>query len=332
MIEDFHALPKLPKLDARIAAWKLQTLSRRPCPLCHNTNASLLRRPDGLPLSFCPQCALWYVCGIPSEEEIHALYQGYWFNYRPKQLDDEGARRLLKQAANTLRLDLRIQRLTALLGTFKNKLILEVGAGAGEFLLAARQAGAEVIGNDISAESCEFLSAVLGIAVIPGELTENSWQSRPPDLIVMNDLIEHPIRPLELLHRAIALLEKGGRLLIWTPNGGGAGEDSATAASWVGFRVDLEHLQYFSPRTIQILAGRLGLSIDHLETTGYPALAGIEDRPSEKIGYVSAIARGLKKFARERTPWVRMCLHSVRELRRPRTHGNYHLFAILRKI
>src|ERR1035438_9949426 len=78
------------------------------------------------------------------------------------------------------------------------------------------------------------------------------------------------------LDTAISGLRSGGVLAIWTPNGGAAGTDLASARKWVGFRVDLEHLQYLSPRAILLVAGKLGLSVEHLETTGFPNLVRIE--------------------------------------------------------
>jgi SAM-dependent methyltransferase len=180
---------------------------------------------------------------------------GYWFDYRPKQLNQKGAQAVLESAKKAARVDLRVQRLVALLGTLRGKLILEVGAGGGEFLSAVRYAGADVIANEISSEACDFLERVLHIPVVRGELAEAPWDFDSPDVIVMSDLVEHPIEPFRLLSRAVSLLKQGGRLVIWTPNGGGAGQEPTTAECWVGFRVDLEHLQYFSPRTIQVLAG-----------------------------------------------------------------------------
>jgi SAM-dependent methyltransferase len=260
------------------------------------------------------------------------VYQGYWYDFRPKQLDKEGAQKLLKAAPSTARADLKIQRLVALLGALKGKLVLDVGAGTGEFLLAARHAGADVIANEVSAEACDFLQRVLQIPVVRGELVEAPWEFGQPDVIVMSDLIEHPIEPLRLLSRACALLKRGGQLVIWTPNGGGAGTETTTAESWVGFRVDLEHLQYFSAKTVQLLSGSLGLDIDHLETTGYPALSRIDQLPMtrDRDG-VGRLVKMCKTLIKRIAPWLPMIVQIARELRTPRTRGTYHLFAVLTK-
>lgn len=331
-ITDLSALPMLATLDARIPKWKIESLYVRSCPICRRPDPPVFRRPDGVPVSYCADCMLWYVCGIPSEAEIYAVYQGYWFDYRPRQLNARGARAVLEGARKVALVDLRIQRLRALLGTLKDKLVLEVGAGRGEFLSAVRCAGAHVIGNDISAESCDFLERALDIPVVRGDLAAQRWRFGAPDVIVMNDLIEHPIEPLPLLSQAVGLLKQGGRLLIWTPNGGGAGKDPATAESWVGFRVDLEHLQYFSPGTIQVLAATLGLHIDHLETTGYPALGEVGRLPAKNTaGSFSSLVTMGKAVAGRIAPWITQARQIAREMRLPRVCGSYHLFAILRK-
>jgi 2-polyprenyl-3-methyl-5-hydroxy-6-metoxy-1,4-benzoquinol methylase len=269
---------------------------------------------------------------MPSEDEIYAVYESYWSGYRTRQLDIRGAKAVSRVARIAARRDLKILRLMALLGTLQGKLVLEVGAGIGEFLLALRHAGANVIANEISSEACEFLEHLLQIPVIRSKLEDAAWQDRLPDVIVMNDLVEHPIDPLGLLSRAISLLGRGSRLMIWTPNGGAAGEDGKMAASWVGFRVDLEHLQYFSARTIEVLADRWGLYVDHLETTGYSKLSSIDTLSfNRKAGYIGSMAIAAKSLFASLAPWIPSTMQIIREWRRPRVRGSYHLFAVLRK-
>jgi SAM-dependent methyltransferase len=269
---------------------------------------------------------------MPPDAEIYAIYQGYWSGHRPKQLDHNGSRAIREAAKNILTGDLKVQRLTALLGTLKGKLILEVGAGTGEFLSAVRFAGADVIANEVSPEARDFLERELNIPVVRGELEKARWDFEPPDVIVMSDLVEHPIEPFTLLARAVSLLKQGGRLVIWTPNGGGAGQGPTTAERWVGFRVDLEHLQYFSPRTIQVLASTWGLHIEHLETTGYPGLSGIDKLPTKYNGTSGRnLVTATKTLIKRLAPWIPKVRRIAGEGRQPRVRGSYHLFAILKK-
>lgn len=331
LVPDPDVLPQLARLDARVPKCDLQRLRARPCPSCGSINPAVLRRPDRLPVSYCAECALWYVCATPSEAEIRAFYENYWLDHRAAKLDDHRARTILQRANDSAWIDWRIQRLTSLMGTLKGKVVLEIGAGTGEFLSAVRCAGASVIANEISTEACDFLEQSLGLAVIRGELFDADCCC-VPDAIVMSDLIEHPVEPITLLSRAVNLLRPGGLLMIWTPNGGNAGEERTTAQSWVGFRVDLEHLQYFSTRTMHRLAETLGLHIEHLESTGYPGLSGI-DRPPWRDAYrrgrvLATIKALIKRLAPRR---MAEAGEIAREMRRPRARGSYHLFVIFRK-
>ena len=136
--------------------------------------------------------------------------------------------------------------------------------------------------------------------------------------------------PAAFLEAAVRRLRAGGVISIWTPNGGAAGTDVRSAQEWVGFRVDLEDLQYLSPQAIVLLAGKLGLTVQHLETTGFPGLAGI-DRPPAASWFrrrledaramvssscIGPMARALRAVA---------CHRGAQD----RTAGTYHLFAVL---
>ena len=85
----------------------------------------------------------------------------------------------------------------------------------------------------------------------------------------MRDYIEHPVDPLIEIQTAVNILRPGGLLLLHTPNGGEAGINIERAKKWVGFRVDLEHLQYLSPHTVNWISKMYKLKIERLETSGF---------------------------------------------------------------
>jgi SAM-dependent methyltransferase len=193
-------------------------------------------------------------------------------------------------------------------------------------------AGAQPLGVEISREARKFARQRLGLPVYE-DLSQCLAQTGPVDAIVLNDLVEHLADPAGLLETAVTGLRPGGVLAIWTPNGGAAGTDLASARGWVGFRVDLEHFQYLSTRTILLLAGKLGLTVEHIETTGFPGLAGIdreskvptwfstrlqEARTAVALSPVGPIARALRGNLTRRSDT------------QERTAGTYHLFAVLK--
>lgn len=341
-------LPILPPLDARIPKWSLSRLVFRSCPLCRQDNQPVLRRPDGLPITFCENCCAWYVASLPPIEEISRIYQGYWFSYRPKDLSESYATSLLSDV-ELHRTDVRLNRLAALAGGLEGRRLLEIGCGCGELLTRARMCGAVVFGNDISSEACDFVGNKLGIPVFHGEISEKAVPGEvgQMDIVVMSDLFEHLVDPLATLCAALAILKHNGLLLMLTPNGGAASADPGTASKWPGFRVDLEHLQYLSTRTISVLADRYSCQIEHLEVFGYPALERIDVLPvntflsGPTVGgirnptSISFVKRNLRKFKPVWNMIVvarRFGLRRVeRQPSRPVHRGTYHLLTILRK-
>jgi SAM-dependent methyltransferase len=268
---------------------------------------------------------------------------------------------MLWAARGNARADLRINRLAAILGTLRGKRVVDVGCGLGGFLLSMQAAGAQPLGVEISREAREFVRQHLGLPVYE-DLSQCLAQTGPVDAIVLNDLVEHLADPAEFLGTAVTVLRPGGVLAIWTPNGGAAGANLASAREWVGFRVDLEHFQYLSTRTILLLAGKLGLTVEHIETTGFPRLARI-DRESKapswfrarlqeagiaiSLSPVGSVARALRRILAwrsdsQRSPWQGggaplaqkpCCLvtgNTVNGVLLKRTTGTYHLFAVLK--
>lgn len=330
----------LPQLDARIPPWSLERLSPRLCPLCQGTNEPAILRPDQLLVAYCADCSIWYVSSLPPVEEISQLYQGYWFSYRPKDLSLSYAKDLLS-ARDLMTGDLRLNRLSALSGGLEGKRLLEIGCGCGELLVGASHRGALVIGNDISQESCAFVRDKLNIPVQEGPLCPEAFRREfgQMDIVVMSDLIEHPPEPLVVWERAVAVLKPGGLLLVLTPNGGVALDSPSAASRWVGFRVDLEHLQYFSAQSIARLAAKYHCDIEHLEVFGYPELRGIDRLPNDRsTPNPGSFARSLTDFVKghlKKSTRLRKIVWMLRSRRAPPPAdprcGTYHLFAILRK-
>jgi len=332
-------LRRLRRLDPRDYDWDLDDLVERDCPLCGAEGRPRLRRPDELILESCEPCGAWFVSPAPSQRQLDRLYRDYHGRHRVEAFRNTAYhhRHRLPSFQEPAALaahvrkrrpmgDLRIQELSSLI-ELEGARVLDVGCGTGGLLWNLSRLGAEVTGIDVDPEAIAFVRDALGFdSVRRGTIEEVSGEP-PFDLVVLQDILEHVLRPREMLERAVGLLRPGGLIYLWTPNATLAGAEDEPQV----FRGDLEHLQFLQARTAAFLARELGLEVLHLEAVGYLGSqeedldGGGRARRSRLGAAVKGLLRRVPGF--QRLNRLRLDLQG-RHLDRC---GTYHLFVILRK-
>jgi SAM-dependent methyltransferase len=248
--------------SARIPAWDLRQLTSRACPVCQAEDGlEICRRPDGLPVRRCPGCGMHYLPHLPSASEVDRFYQSYgaFKTYQPPHL----SRRTLKRQA---RRDIHLHILEQT-GGLAGRHLLEYGCSYGTFLQLARLRGARVSGIEPDQAARAYVSS-LGITVSPSAPPAPSAE---PDLDIVGafQVLEHVADPDAFIAEASRRLRRHGRLLLGIPNGR---EAEVVGPTWAGFRVDLEHFNYFSIGTLSRLLARHGLYVDHFWEYMQPVL------------------------------------------------------------
>lgn len=121
--------------------------------------------------------------------------------------------------------------------------LLEVGVGRGSFLVAARKAGFEVEGCDLSPTLCQRVQLATGIAVhnLPLEhLPQGAY-----DVVAMHHVLEHVADPVGFLRAASERLKPGGVVHVAVPN---VACWEARLRGWNSY--EPYHVLYFEPRTL----------------------------------------------------------------------------------
>lgn len=97
--------------------------------------------------------------------------------------------------------------------------VLDIGSGAGAFLLAIRDDYAQVMGVELDPKY-RALSRSLGLDVADRPLEDSYWEEQAGscDAVTLWDVIEHVNDPAGLARRIFGLLKPGGALLIDTPS------------------------------------------------------------------------------------------------------------------
>jgi len=82
----------------------------------------------------------------------------------------------------------------------------------------------------------------------------------------MNDLLEHLSSPFSFVEKCYSKLISNGMIFISTPNG--EGFDFKILGKKTVNITPPEHLNYFNPKSIQLLMGKAGFKVVKIETPG----------------------------------------------------------------
>ena len=140
-----------------------------------------------------------------------------------------------------------LSRLTRL--SLTGKRLLEIGVGSGSFLGAARAAGFEAMGCDLSGAICRQVEHTHGVPMHCGSLDTLPGEMRF-DVVVMNHVLEHVQEPVAFLREVRRLLAQGGFVHVAVPN---IVCWEAKLSGWTSY--EPYHLTYFDRETIQRAIG-----------------------------------------------------------------------------
>ena len=227
------------------------------CPVCGGASLDKFTVKHGLRIDRCGDCDFRFTNPPPSATKLDIFY-----NSEAKRIEN-----VIFDATRAVRLPI-FERRVELLGQYTGGgTLLDVGGAIGIFIDALKAARAPFMTTvvDLNADAVGKLRARHpDIETINGNVFDHCGAY---DVVTLWDTIEH----LRDINRAVAhlfgLLKPGGHLFLSTPNVDGF-------EHWVGQsrhpQVEpISHLNYFSPKTLQLLLTRHGFTVlDFLTPNG----------------------------------------------------------------
>ena len=160
--------------------------------------------------------------------------------------------------------------------------VVDIGCGWGNLMESLHQRFAALgqqiapCGIEVSKELAELAGERLqrlGGRVIQANAVDGAGQLTPGsiDIAIMRSFLEHERRPLTLLKMLRPALAAGGSVIIKVPNFNSLNR-RLRGRRWCGFRYP-DHVQYFTPRTLKLLAEQAGYTIARQSLWDKPPLS-----------------------------------------------------------
>jgi 2-polyprenyl-3-methyl-5-hydroxy-6-metoxy-1,4-benzoquinol methylase len=138
--------------------------------------------------------------------------------------------------------------------------IYDIGCGFGHFLLTGKQLGYDVSGVEMSRANASYVRDTLGIRIDEGDfLALAGKEGVRYDVLTLWDVLEHVDRADRVVDKAARMIKPGGMLFIQVPQ-----IDSCLASLLKGkwWAMGLDHVNYFSSRTIRLMLHRYGFEVE----------------------------------------------------------------------
>ena len=242
-------------------------LENTPCILCQSSEAQLLA--SGFDYEYwvseqefhfasCARCGHIFQNPRPKLSSASRLYPSNYYTLAGRHT--KASSRLIALAKKMV-----IGRRLAFFGRMLKKgcHVLEVGSGDCNLLLNLKQKypNSEFTGIDLVFSKSAINACKLdNISLLKGSIEEIALPQNTYDIVIMNQLIEHLWKPVQVLQKLHGALRRNGFLNIETPNISGYDRKFFVNSKWGGYYYP-RHLNLFSFESLAKLLKKTGYNL-----------------------------------------------------------------------
>jgi 2-polyprenyl-3-methyl-5-hydroxy-6-metoxy-1,4-benzoquinol methylase len=236
---------------------RLDKMNNKICILCKFSNfkiiSSQVRDTKNHKVIKCLKCGHVQLYPIPTVKEDKEFYD--------KEMQDVGINYSFKLAEVRRLSSTDVDRRAALIQKLipKNKKILEVGSGDGFFLEKMQKEGYDMTGVEVSKQRRIKSRRVTDVKVLNVNLMGNVSDIGSFDGIVLFQVLEHILDPINFLKNISKLLKPRGKLIVEVPNFNDFQiEINDAYRNWCFQRA---HINYFIPNILKKVFVNAGLKV-----------------------------------------------------------------------
>ncbi len=238
----------------------------RKCPGCQNNTYSDFTTHMGFAFKKCSICQSVFMSPGPTPEIIYKFYENsenyrYWSTHIYPESRQKRIETIHKSRSSMV-----LEAIGAHMNNEK-KSILEIGAGTGDTLYSLMS----LSNQEIDTFAIEWNSDMIAelrknkINVIEDNIEQLVEAKRKFDVILLFEVTEHLLSPLEVLRSIYDLLNPGGLVVLTSPNAASIEvqflKDRSTS-------LDIEHISVLTPQAIVFLATMSNFNILEMKTDG----------------------------------------------------------------
>jgi 2-polyprenyl-3-methyl-5-hydroxy-6-metoxy-1,4-benzoquinol methylase len=242
------------------------------CPACGRPGSRRAYRSPGVPFLRCRDCRTLFDPEPLSAERLRGLYDGPgYFGGGDRAEDRPFCGYPGDYLANRANVERKFEQVLGHLERYVGPgRLVDVGAGPGFMLTAARRRGWEATGVDLNDWAAAYARDELGVEVAVGQLDDLGLENGELNAITMMDLIEHLPDPEALIAEAARVVREDGAIAILTPDAGSL-VSRALGQRWPEVRRRGEHAVLFSVDGLSRLLARHGFIACGRHSTGKTA-------------------------------------------------------------
>ncbi|MBL4656867.1 MAG: class I SAM-dependent methyltransferase [Flavobacteriales bacterium] len=240
------------------------------CPVCQADNAAHHLEVKGFSVVKCRDCSMAYINPRLKDQSIYNIYKDNYFLREGYTFEDFGYGDYDLTAHLRDRTFIRWYDEAIPYLKVKSGSALDVGCATGRFLMILKERNWKVNGIELDRGMCAELNEK-GFDV-NSEPLESQKAESTFDLITLFDVVEHLPHVREdfkVLHK---LLSDDGSIVLVTPNIESL-QSKIFGKRWFQLK-PLEHISYFSPRTLKTMAEESGFKVVRAFSTGQYADLG----------------------------------------------------------
>lgn len=218
--------------------------------------------PGTFRISRCCRCGIEQTLPRLSPEELFATYERY-YNFRNDDVDGYLRRRSTLIKSGIYRLWVRLDGdISFILKRGAGRRLLDVGCNEGRNLELYRRSGFAAEGvesNPVAASAARQR----GLPVHVGEFDDLPTSAGPYDVIVLSNVLEHSLSPVDMVAQARRHLRPGGELWVSCPNAASWARH-LFGRSWINWHPPF-HLAHFASRNLHTLLVDNGFEVSEAQ-------------------------------------------------------------------